>query len=86
MKKTTLLAIAATVLAATIANAEEGKRSAAIAAKVHHALNSEIMAQCNRMVDTPAIDWAQVAALRGVTVSINDCVKASAGLAAEYEK
>jgi hypothetical protein len=56
------------------------------AAKLHHAKNEEIMKHCNRMTDTPGIDWTEVAALRGVTVTMDDCVKASAGLAAEFGK
>jgi len=56
---------------------------AAYNARLHHALNTEIMKQCNRMADTPGIDWDAVAKLRGITVSLNDCVKASAELAAE---
>jgi hypothetical protein len=59
---------------------------AAYCAGVHHALNTEIMKQCNKMADTPGIDWDAVAAFRGITVSLNDCVKASAELAAELQK
>ena len=55
-------------------------------AKLHHAKNAEIMKQCDRMTDTPGVDWAEVAALRGVTVTLDGCVKASAGLAAEFGK
>jgi len=56
---------------------------AAYNAKLHHALNTEIMQQCNRMTDVTGIDWWKVAKLRGITVSIDDCAKASAELAAE---
>ena len=72
-------------LAAQIKNGAE-IRPSPYAARLHHAKNEEIMKQCNRMTDAPAIDWQQVAALRGVTVSLDDCVKASAGLAAEFGK
>lgn len=44
-------------------------------ARLHHALNEEIMKQCNRMADMPGTDWQAVATLRGVTVTIDDCVK-----------
>jgi hypothetical protein len=55
-------------------------------ARLHHAKNEEIMKQCNRMTDTPGVDWAAVAALRHITVTMDDCVRASAGLAAEFRQ
>jgi hypothetical protein len=55
-------------------------------AHIHHTLNEEIMKQCNRMADTPGTDWQKVAAFRGITVSLDDCVKASAELAAELKQ
>jgi hypothetical protein len=58
-------------------------RDKVFAAQIHHALNEERMKQCTQMTDTPAVDWDAVAKLRGITVSINDCVEASAELAAE---
>jgi hypothetical protein len=61
-------------------------RQKAFNARLHHVKNEEIMKQCNQMADTPGIDWKEVATLRGITVSLNDCANAAAGLAAEYEK
>jgi hypothetical protein len=68
------------------AQAAIADREAAADARFHHAKNTEIMKQCGQMMDTPAVDWREVAALRGVTVTMDDCVKASAGLAAEFGK
>ena len=65
------------------AEAAAKAREEAFRAHVHQVLNEEIMKQCNRMADVPGVDWDAVAKLRGVTVSGNDCAKASAELAAE---
>lgn len=62
---------------------QDVKTQAIREAKVHHARNEATMAQCNRMADTPAVNWQAVAQQRGVAATIDDCVRASAELAKE---
>ena len=70
---------------------EEGKKVAAEVAagakkadaENERARNDAIMAQCNKMADTPLIRWPIVEPLRGLTVGIDDCINASAAIAKE---
>jgi hypothetical protein len=55
--------------------AEDDSLKAASEARIHHAKNTEIMAQCYQMVDVPNIDWAALAALRHITVTSKDCAR-----------
>jgi hypothetical protein len=50
-----------------------------------NAMNEEIMAQCAMLSDATGLQWDQVARMRGLTVKLDDCVKASAALAKELE-
>jgi hypothetical protein len=62
------------------------EKAASGANKEEHAKNEAIMTQCEGMSDTTAADWQIVPVQRGITVSLDDCVKASAALAAEFGK
>lgn len=55
-------------IAESIAAAEAATkaREEAFRAHAHHVLNEEIMKQCNRMTDTPGVDWDAVAKLRRI--------------------
>ncbi len=50
-----------------------------------HDMNEEIMTQCAMLSDATGLQWDRVARLRGLTVTLDDCVKASAALAKELE-
>ncbi|MDQ6868822.1 MAG: hypothetical protein M3178_10615 [Pseudomonadota bacterium] len=52
-------------------------------ARANHAVNQEIDAQCARMADVAAINWTAISALRGIRVTLNDCVKAATALSIE---
>jgi hypothetical protein len=52
-------------------------------ARINHAVNQEIAAQCARMADVAAINWTAISALRGIAVSLDDCVKAATALSIE---
>ena len=54
-------------------------------ARKNHAVNKEISTQCARMADVPGANWKAVSALRGIAVSLDDCVKAATALSIEND-
>ena len=52
-------------------------------ARINHAVNKEIARQCARMADVPGASWKEISALRGIAVTIDDCVKAATALSIE---
>jgi hypothetical protein len=52
-------------------------------ARINHAVNKEIATQCTRMADVPGASWKAISALRGIAVSLDDCVKAATALSIE---
>jgi hypothetical protein len=54
-------------------------------ARKNHAVNKETSTQCARMADVPGASWKAVSALRGIAVSLDDCVKAATALSIEND-
>jgi hypothetical protein len=62
------------------------KEDETIAHEAEHNMNEFIMAGCETLSDIKGADFDRTARQRHVAVTLDDCIKASAALAAEFER
>jgi hypothetical protein len=81
-----LIAVAAVALLHASARANPLTDDEAIAQDVVHRMNEAIMDECNMASDVKGADFDRVAKERHLSVTLDDCVKASAALAKDAEE